>query len=590
MGAQERDPMRHVISIVTIIVAACSSSSEATPTTQTTQPPANPANAAKPAPQKKPDDFAPSTGKEMPKAAAVDPAAHRAALARGVAQAEAAKDAAACDQVVDTISPAAVALGLKLDATTRPVFVALARCAREAHRYKVLELVARAAPSIVQASDLALAFYGQERYAEAAKELRARLTKTPKDPSLFVVAARLACKLRDFAKCRAAADQALAITKGKRDEEAVGAAARAHVARFQAAMMLGDYKAARESSGALPGEKARETLAKLLVPAERNQLAVDVRALAILPLGTYHLAGMVNRNLAELALGNGSRKDRQLRVTVEIPGVTVATVKNVVVLSKKVTTVAITPPFLAGFTPDSMTSPQRVQLDIKVADGDTVLFEQSGSIELLPRDYLPTFEKIGEDTMRPALHNAAAWVTPNDPAVEALLTAAKARLVGRQSFSGPQSASLPQVKAIYDELQARGVSYVMDPGINSDRFVGQRTRLPAQVIASTNAQCLEGTLLFASALEAIGLDPILVVVPGHAFIGWHASPADKTQRLFLETTMVHSAAFEAAVKKAVDRVATETKEGHFKNGMSQLLEIKELRAKGITPQGRGGVR
>jgi hypothetical protein len=171
-------------------------------------------------------------------------------------------------------------------------------------------------------------------------------------------------------------------------------------------------------------------------------------------------------------------------------------------------------------------------------------------------------------------------------------TAAKARLVGRATFSGPQSASLPQVQAIYDELKARGVSYVMDPGINSDRFLGQRTRLPSQVLASTNAQCLEGTLLFASALEAIGLDPTIVVVPGHAFVGWHASPGDKgaPSRLFIETTMVHTAPFNAAVKKAIERVESEGKAGHFKNGMSRLLELKELRAKGITPQTAGASR
>ena len=36
------------------------------------------------------------------------------------------------------------------------------------------------------------------------------------------------------------------------------------------------------------------------------------------------------------------------------------------------------------------------------------------------------------------------------------------------------------------------------------------------------------------------------------------------------------------VPAAIGRVASEAKAGHFKNGMSRLLEVKDLRAKGIT--------
>ena len=122
-------------------------------------------------------------------------------------------------------------------------------------------------------------------------------------------------------------------------------------------------------------------------------------------------------------------------------------------------------------------------------------------------------------------------------------------------FVGEQADTVSQVKAIYDELKARGVSYVMDPTVNTDLVKVQRTRLPSEVLESTNAQCLEGTILFATMLEAIGLRPIIVLVPGHAFVGWHATRADGVKpgadRLFLETTMVGNAPFEAAVKTAM---------------------------------------
>nr|MBA3500534.1 hypothetical protein [Deltaproteobacteria bacterium] len=349
---------------------------------------------------------------------------------------------------------------------------------------------------------------------------------------------------------------------------------------------LGDYAAARTAAAKMPLPALRDGLVKLIVPAERAKLAVDYDASEQLALGTYHLAGKVNPAPFELTFGNGDRKDRELRIEVEIPGVTSKTVKSVVVLGKRAEHVALTPTLLPTFAIADVRAPQRVSLNVKVTENDKVVFERSVPTELLPRDYLPTWHKTSADSKRPTLHNTGAWVTPNDPSIEQFLTKAKQRLVGRQVFSGPQSETIPQVQAIYDELKARGVSYVMDPGVTSDQFIGQRTRLPSEVLASTNAQCLESTLLFATVLEAIGLTPIIVTVPGHAFVGWHASPKDGPANplFFVETTMVGTGAFQSAVKVAMNRVAQETKAGTFKTGASRLIEVKDLRAKGVTPQ------
>ena len=604
------------LSIIMALGLGCTAKSDATPTPHETPRPSTltipapgtpkaPVRTAKAEvpPSAKPgtpsgdddDNWAPSTGKEMPTSPAaptVDRKALEEGLAAGVAQAMKTHDKKGCTAIVDKLFAAAVGLDLKgHDKANAPAFAALAHCARLSQRYKVLEVVSRLAPDFGRTSDLATALVGQERLPEAANELKLRLLKTPHDPFLLGAAAQLECKVRDYTRCRTAARAAFDAATTGTDAESRNAAALAGVNLWLSNMMLGDYKAAREAIKTLPDRGGiPDALTKLLLPAERNQLFVDVGASSSLPLGTYHLAGTVNRAPVEMTLANGSNKDRDLRVSVEIPGVASPVVKHVVVLKHKLEHFGITPTLLTTFASDSITSPRRVQLDIKVSEGTDVVYEQSAALVVLPHDYLPTFEKIGADTRRPMIQNAGAWVTPNDPAVETLLSDAKKRLVGHQAFSGPQSATLPQVQAIYDELKARGVSYVMDPLINSDNFLGQRTRLPAQVIASTNAQCLEGTLLFASALEALGLSPILVFVPGHAFVGWHSSPKDgkaPPKRLFVETTMVHTAPFEAAVMTAMKRVELETSQGHFKNGMSQLLEVSDLRARGITPQVAG---
>ena len=66
-----------------------------------------------------------------------------------------------------------------------------------------------------------------------------------------------------------------------------------------------------------------------------------------------------------------------------------------------------------------------MNLDVKITEGDKVVFERSVPTSLLPRDFLPTWQRTSADTKRPTIHNAGAWVTPNDPAVEQFLGKAK---------------------------------------------------------------------------------------------------------------------------------------------------------------------
>jgi hypothetical protein len=169
--------------------------------------------------------------------------------------------------------------------------------------------------------------------------------------------------------------------------------------------------------------------------------------------------------------------------------------------------------------------------------------------------------------------------------VDDFLARAKDRVPTR-NFVGEQDVTVPQVKALYEELRSRGVSYVMDPSVASEQAFVQRTRLPAEVLASTNAQCLEGTLLFATLMEAIGLKPIIILVPGHAFVGWRTVPKDgaKGEPLFVETTMVGGAPFEAAVEVATRRAAHELKTGAFKSGAATMIDVAALRAQGFTAQ------
>ena len=79
--------------------------------------------------------------------------------------------------------------------------------------------------------------------------------------------------------------------------------------------------------------------------------------------------------------------------------------------------------------------------------------------------------------------------------------------------------------------------------------VTQRTRLPRESLRHKSANCIDGTVLMASLLEAASLQPAIVLVPGHAFVGWETwEGTDEWD--YLETTMIASHDFEAARQRA----------------------------------------
>ncbi|MDP3275738.1 MAG: hypothetical protein Q8Q09_11120 [Deltaproteobacteria bacterium] len=100
----------------------------------------------------------------------------------------------------------------------------------------------------------------------------------------------------------------------------------------------------------------------------------------------------------------------------------------------------------------------------------------------------------------------------------------------------PYDVVFDALSAIFYELRAQGLQYT---NISSSYFDGwQRIRRPAESIAMRSANCIDGTLLFASVLESIGIRAFIVVVPGHAFVAAQMGPEATAELMPFETTMV----------------------------------------------------
>ena len=167
--------------------------------------------------------------------------------------------------------------------------------------------------------------------------------------------------------------------------------------------------------------------------------------------------------------------------------------------------------FLFGLT-ESM----RGTVTIRVSQGGEMLAELSIKVELL------ACNEWGGATYIPEL--LAAFCTPNDPAVDRLLGQASQilRKAGKpDQINGYDSGSREQVwvmaSAIYSAIVKMQIAYALPPA--SFESNGQKIRLPSQIENAKVATCLDTTLLFAAALEQAQLNPLVVIIEGHALVG-----------------------------------------------------------------------
>jgi superfamily I DNA and/or RNA helicase len=152
---------------------------------------------------------------------------------------------------------------------------------------------------------------------------------------------------------------------------------------------------------------------------------------------------------------------------------------------------------------------------LKAKDG-TVLATQ-----MVPLDILPIEESASEDRIDEIL---VSFVTPNDDLVRELADKAAKRLeekYQRSSFAGYQFEDpdkiVEELDAIFLAIKDEGIHYSNPPASFEKTF--QRIRLPHTVLSEKTATCIDFAILFASVMENVGLNPLIIAINGHAFNG-----------------------------------------------------------------------
>jgi hypothetical protein len=256
--------------------------------------------------------------------------------------------------------------------------------------------------------------------------------------------------------------------------------------------------------------------------------------------------------------------------------------------------------------------PATVVINVKANGAD--LGQKTGRIQLRAVNDVPFAVKDDQGHVTDRSNLFAAFVNENSPVVEVILKEAL-QWGAVQQFSGYRQGKASvedvrmQVFAIWNVLRRHNVKYssITTASGFSENVRSQSVRFVDETFHMSQANCVDGSVLFASVLYKITIQPVLVMKPGHMFVGYRVSPQGPLE--FLETTMLGSgrpvglhtdpfprhdlrylqstisyADFLAAIKKGDEEYRSEVEPKLQQDDPGyRLIEIKKVREMGISP-------
>ena len=173
------------------------------------------------------------------------------------------------------------------------------------------------------------------------------------------------------------------------------------------------------------------------------------------------------------------------------------------------------------------------------------------------------------------------WVTPNMDSIPNILNDLKKKLPSGtvkvyQKYSDDETVAESSKRVV----QARKITYLQNNGAGG---TGQKINYPIEVLRSRDGLCIETAVLFASILEALGMQVFIVNIPEHAFVGWRTDRNSNTLD-FVETTLIGgTSTFAYANSSGIEKFNEQLDAGNFESGDAELIDIEAVREYGIVP-------
>jgi hypothetical protein len=256
--------------------------------------------------------------------------------------------------------------------------------------------------------------------------------------------------------------------------------------------------------------------------------------------------------VAILTISNTAERAALQTVSAEVPGWTRRAEQTVVIGPRETRVVPLEPELLpAAFGNEEIL---RATLQVRVTDtAGAVSFAQTRGVLLHAASDLYWGKKFSNAQF------VARWVTPHDPAILELVSRARkwaprGRMPGYNQAQPSPKAVVAQVRtqarAVFESLRQSGISYVSSI-FTFGNFAGdaQRIRLPRETLQLRSANCIDVSVAFAAAMENLGMHPVIVIVPGHAFAGVRLG-AQSPEVLYLDLTVLPKGSFDGAIARA----------------------------------------
>lgn len=282
--------------------------------------------------------------------------------------------------------------------------------------------------------------------------------------------------------------------------------------------------------------------------------------------------------VALLRVSNSADRPVAQTIAAEIPGWSRRTEQSLVLRPHETRSIRVQPELLgAAYANDEI---RRATLEVRaIGPEGATFFVESRTVLIHAGSEIYWGRRFANAQV------AARWVTPHDPSVLRLVSEAR-RYVARGRMAGyngnGDAAAVErqvraQAKAVYRALQRSGISYVNSLFVMGDYVnEAQRIRLPGETLRLASANCMDVSVVFASAMENLGMQPYVVIVPGHAFAGVRLA-RDSARVLYLDLTVLPNGSFESAAARA-ERFLHQTPGEQI-----LIVDVAAARALGVYP-------
>lgn len=283
--------------------------------------------------------------------------------------------------------------------------------------------------------------------------------------------------------------------------------------------------------------------------------------------------------LAVLNVTNTAEQPVVHTITAEVPGWTRRSEETLVIAPRETRTVRFNPELLPWAFENEEVRQAKLEVRAVTPDGATA-FSESRPVLLHGASDLYWGKRFAN------AQYVTRWVTPHDAAVLKLVADARrfvrrGRLPGYNIASGDAKARAAQVRmqaqAVFRALQRSGLSYVSSIFVMGEHIgQAQRIRLPNETLRLKSANCMDVSVAFAAAMENLGMHPVIVIVPGHAFTGVRLGPQSQ-DILYLDLTVLPDGSFTRAISRA------EAWRKKTPAGQTITVDVAAARALGLYP-------